>query len=338
MLAPRASIDRPASKPGDSAERELQLERRAKVLCATYALSRSDPALSRAHAIARGLGAQLLILHVIDPATPLRAARRRGALAHLVLDMHARKLARRGPGAQISVRTGRPYETIAKVAIDWDADLIVLGPHRRRFGDGLLGTSAERIAHKAERPVLVVNRESKSPYEHVLLTSDLSRMSAGIARVAKQLGLLKHSRASVVHALEHTRNAMLYLAGVNETGVAKYQRSLRQLASTEIDAQLFSAGLDSTNFTIFSPQIAPIRAIEQVARRMGSDLVAVGSSRFPVFKRMFFSSVSNEVLRSAKHDVLLVPPAAARRARRRASARAMRRLETESHQRSLKLH
>ena len=66
MLALRASDDRPVSKPVDSAARELQLERRAKVLCATYALSRSDPAVRRAHAIAHGLDAQLLILHVID--------------------------------------------------------------------------------------------------------------------------------------------------------------------------------------------------------------------------------------------------------------------------------
>jgi len=336
MLALKATIDRPGSTPADIGTRQIELERRMKVLCATGALSQSDAAVWRAHAIARGLGAELLLLHVVDSARPVRAVRRRSALARSILDAHARNLG--SNGAQISVRSGRPHETIAKVATEWDADLIVLGPYRRRFADGLRGTTAERIARKAGRPVLVVNRESTTPYQHVLLTSDLSRMSAGIARVTEQLGLLKRSRAAVVHGIEYSPNAMLYLAGVNETDVEKFQRSVRQLASDEIDVQLFSAGLDATHFTIFSPQISPIRAIEQIAKRTESDLVVVGSSRFPELKRLFHASVSNEVLRRAKHDVLLVSPAAARRARRRASVIAMDRLATATTQRSLQLH
>jgi nucleotide-binding universal stress UspA family protein len=336
MFALNSTIDRSAYTPADIGDRDAQVERRLKVLCATYALSLSDATVWRAHAIARGLGAELLLLHVVDSAKPLRAARRRSALAHTVLDAHVRTLG--SSGAQISVRSGRPLETIAKVATEWDADLVVLGPYRRRFADAISGTSAERIARKAGRPVLVVNRESKTRYQHVLLTSDLSRMSAGIARVSKQLGLLKRSRASVVHALEHTRNAMLYMAGVNQTDVGKYQQSIRKLASDEIDVQLFSVGLDSTHFTIFSPQIPPVRAIAEVAKRTESDLVVLGSSRFPAIKRLFVGSVSNEILRSANHDVLLVSPDAALRARRRASAIAMEGLETQAPQRSLKVH
>ena len=103
---------------------------------------------------------------------------------------------------------------IADVAIKWDADLIVLGPYRRRFGDSFRGTTAERVIRIADRPVLVVNRDSADPYEHVLLAADLSRMSIGIAHVTKELGLLEGARASVVHALQHTRGAMPYLAGV----------------------------------------------------------------------------------------------------------------------------
>ena len=48
-----------------------------------------------------------------------------------------------------------------------------------------------------------------------------------------------------------------------------------------------------------------------------ADVVVVGSSRFALLKRVFLGSVSNEVLRGMEHDVLLVSPASARRARRR---------------------
>jgi nucleotide-binding universal stress UspA family protein len=96
-----------------------------------------------------------------------------------------------------------------------------------------------------------------------------------------------------------------------------------QLAWNEIDMHLFNAGLDSAHFSIFSLQIPPTQAIEQTAERVGADLIVVGSSRFPALKRAFLGSVSNEVLRRAKIDVLLVPPDAARRARQRRSVKAL---------------
>lgn len=317
-MALRQLIDHSGAVPADVGARTFKLDRSPRVLCATDLRPRSERAVSRAHAIARGLGAQLLLLHVVDPAESARAIRRRGARARFMLDAHARKLARLGNGAQISVRAGRPHETIADVAIEWDADLIVLGPYRRRFGDSFRGTTAERVIRIADRPVLVVNRESAGPYEHVLLAADLSRMSIGIAHVTKDLGLLEDARACVVHALQHTRSAMLHLAGVRESEVGKYQQSLRELASDEIDTLLASAGLNSARCSVFSQENSPFRAIEQVANRIGSDLVVVGTSRFPLFKRVFIGSVSNEVLRGIKHDVLLISPVAARRAHRRA--------------------
>ena len=323
MLALRASNDRSRAMPADLGTREARVEPRLKVLCATTALVKSDPAVARARAIARGLGAKLHLVHVVDSAKPIRAARRHDALAGLILDAHARELAKAGERAKISVRSGQPYEVIADVAIEWDADLIVLGPYRQRFADALIGTTAERIAHKTGRAVLVVNRETETAYQHVLLTSDLSHLSGGIARVTKQLGLFRRSRASVVHALDRTRSAMLYRAGVSESEARTYQRSMGQLAWNEIDMHLFNAGLDSAQFSIFSLQIPPTQAIEQTAERVGADLIVVGSSRFPALKRAFLGSVSNEVLRRAKIDVLLVPPAAARRARQRRSVKAL---------------
>jgi len=288
-----------------------------RVLCATDLRTRSARAVSRADAIARGLGAQLLLLHVVDAAGSARASGDRGARARFVLDVRARKLARAGNGAQISVRTGRPHQTIADAAIKWDADLIVLGPYRRRFGDSFRGTTAERVIRIADRPVLVVNRDSAGPYEHVLLAADLSRMSIGVARVTKELGLLESGQASVVHALQHTRRAMPYLAGARESEAGKSRPSLRELAHDEIDTLLARAGLNAARVSVFSQENAPFRAIEQVASRLGSDLVVVGTSRFPLFKRVFIGSVSNEVLRGIKHDVLIISPVAARRAHRR---------------------
>jgi nucleotide-binding universal stress UspA family protein len=306
MSALRKAIEHSVVIPADTGT--LKVDRTPKVLCATDLSPRSEGALWRAHAIARRRGGQLLMLHVIPPAESVRAIRRHGVQARLNLDAQARKLARWGNTAEVSVRSGRPHQTIADVAIEWDADVIVLGPYSRRIGDGIRGTTAERIVRRAQRPVLVVNRESVGPYERVLLTSDLSRMSAGTARVTKQLGLLDHAQGAVVHALKHAH--LPYLDGRSESGSTEYQRFLSELSATEIETQLEDAGLTSDRFSIFSPSGAPVRAIEQVAQHVESDLVVVGSSRFPLLKRLFVRSVSNEVLRRIRQDVLLISPAA----------------------------
>lgn len=295
-------VNRSWAVPPDTPGVKFSPDRTPRVLCATDLGVGSGAALSRAQEIARALGADLHLLHVVDSASTARATRLRRDV-------------------QGSVRASRrPHRAIADLAIEWDADLIVLGPYRRRLGDSFRGTIAERVIRKADRPVLVVNREATGPYEHVLLASDLSRMSANIARVSKQFGLLEGSRVSAVHAPQHPLGLMLYLARGSESAVSIDRRSRSRFASTQIEAQLERAGLNGARISISSAQTSPLHAIEQVAQNAGSDLVVVGSSRFPLLKRVFIGSVSNDVLRRMKQDVLLVSPAAARRAQRRVLA------------------
>ena len=314
----------------DGGKQISRRDRSPRVLCATDLLERSDPAVSRSDAIARALGAQLLLLHVVDAAKSGVDTHRHGARARSTLNARARKLAQSGNGAQVSVRGGRPYKIIADVAIRWDADLVVLGPNSRRLGDSFRGTTAERVIRIADRPVLVVNRDSADPYKHVLLAADRSRMSIGIAHVTKELGLLEDAKASVVHALQYTGGALPYLAGIGESEIGNYQQSVRELAADEIDALLTSAGLDPSRVSVYSHESSPFRAIEQVASHIGSDLVVVGTSRFPLFKRVFIGSVSNEVLRGIEHDVLVISPVAARRAHRKAWIASRRRSQDEA--------
>src|SRR4026209_204904 len=100
------------SQPGErcgvrSGRKVFERCRSPRVLCATDLLSRSDRAVSRADAIARELGAQLLLLHVVDESGSALDTQRRGARARSILNAQARKLARSGNGAQVSVRAGR---------------------------------------------------------------------------------------------------------------------------------------------------------------------------------------------------------------------------------------
>ena len=74
---------------------------------------------------------------------------------------------------------------------------------------------------------------------------------------------------------------MLYLARGSESAVSNHQRSRSRLASEQIEAQLEAARSERGKSGL-TPQTSPFHAIEQVAQRVGSDLVVVGSSRFPL--------------------------------------------------------
>jgi nucleotide-binding universal stress UspA family protein len=306
--------------PPDIPAVKFSPDRAPRVLCASDLGVGSDAALSRTQEIARALDAQVLLLHVVDSASTAGETGRRRARAQLTVDALARKIAWPGGAVQGSVRASRrPHRAIADLAIEWDADLIVLGAYRQRLGDSFRGTVAERVIRRADRPVLVVNREATGPYEHVLLAAGLSPMSSNIARVCKQFVLRQGSRVSAVHAPQDSLGFMLYLARGSESAVSNSRRFHSRFASQQIEAHLERAGLNGVPVAISSPQTSPFHAIEQMAQRVGSDLVVIGSSRFPLLKRVFVGSVSNEVLRGIKQDVLLISPAAAWRARRRAS-------------------
>ncbi len=61
------------------------------------------------------------------------------------------------------VRIGKAADALAQVAVDYDADLIIVGTHRRRGLDRLLlGSVAEHLVRRAGCPVLVARPKDYS--------------------------------------------------------------------------------------------------------------------------------------------------------------------------------
>jgi nucleotide-binding universal stress UspA family protein len=201
------------------------------------------------------------------------------------------------------------------MAREWDADLIILGARTERFGESIVGTTAERVSRKARRPILVVNRDVAGPYQHVLLTSDLTKGSAEAASLADNVGLLDGGLTAVVHALSSAGVSMLRVSGVSEPAIQTYVRTMSQSTSHEILQQFEHAGVHTERMSVLAQQSSPLRAIEHAVQLTDADLVVVGSSEFPVLKRIVLGSISNEVLRTLTCDVLLVSAGAIKHAR-----------------------
>lgn len=134
----------------------------SRVLAALDLSAASLPTLKAAHRLAQLLGAQLRVLHVVEP-LPFahlmpggldEAAYHRGS-QEIFHGIVARLKAVRE--ADRVVRSGSPAEMIAEEAAAWHADLLVVGSHGKGWVDRiLLGSTTERLVTELPTSVLVV--------------------------------------------------------------------------------------------------------------------------------------------------------------------------------------
>ena len=133
-----------------------------RILLATDLSAASAGATDEALELARSLHADLLVVSVIDPATPLssrpvermdqrRAAREFAAQAIVV---QGRRV---GVSVSFLVWEGEPGPAIVELAHAEDADLVIVGSRgRNRVERFVLGSVSDHVVRHASCPVLIV--------------------------------------------------------------------------------------------------------------------------------------------------------------------------------------
>ena len=118
--------------------------------------------------LARSLGAEVALVHVIDPSVVVapEGGYPAGELVALAEQDGKRLLAGFSQRASIEppplefVQVGKPATEIVRAAKEWPGDLIVIGSHGRGGVERLLlGSVAEAVMRHATCPVLVVRSE-----------------------------------------------------------------------------------------------------------------------------------------------------------------------------------
>jgi nucleotide-binding universal stress UspA family protein len=136
----------------------------------------SLPAVRAAVELARLAGARLHLLHVTNAAIGDAEFRLRDQ-ARLAASGDVR-------GASVHVVAGAPGAEIVKHATRVDADVIVLGVHRRRGQSAALGTTATGVVDAAACPCLIVAGNLRLPLERVMAPIDFSEAAPGSLAVA----------------------------------------------------------------------------------------------------------------------------------------------------------
>jgi len=272
----------------------------------------SDPVLATALALARAAGATLHVAYAFDLPAPVQSAYARAAsLDSTVLDRYVDEV-RRGLEAQVGARAGgvtvvchvvvgAASECICRLAHEVAADLLVVGTTRRnRTWSRSLGATAEGIVWRSAVPVLVVTRPPGQEVRRVLLTSDLSALSAEVhERGLDVVGAFFHRGAPETRCLLVVQDAELPFARSGET--------LEHVAQRELDRCL---GERRPRGRAVQGKVrigCPSDEILAEATDWQADLVLLGVQGRAGPGPLRVGRVTGEVLRGAGRNVLVIP-------------------------------
>ena len=260
------------------------------VLVATDLDASSASALRTAARLAALAGAGLHLVHVSDPPVSGGESRLRELLREIAPD---------APGVESAqVVRGAPAGAIVDRAARVDADVVVLGPHRRGAGQaGELGSTAASVVRTAPCPCLVTATELRLPLERVIAAIDLSEASSGVLSVALSWASALRPREGKawLTALHVTPDPGEDTVERVRGEVERARARARGASFVEIHEQLSSGS-------------GPAGEILRRAASDAADLLVVGT-RGGDLPASGLGSVSAAVARATPCPLLLVPPA-----------------------------
>jgi nucleotide-binding universal stress UspA family protein len=273
------------------------------VLVATDLEPSSRDALDTASRLATLADASLHVVHVVPPREDGGGPAARSRAADAVRSELRRAKVPDGT-ATVHVLPGAPAEAIRSLADRISADVVIIGPHRRRGdvnGDPALGSTARSVVERAYAPCLIVGQQLRLPLERVLVPVDHS----DAARGALLVGL---SWASGLRIREGAGRAttLTALHVADASGMSTISPLEDELSELRREAGSW-AGVVVQGLT--EPGADPAQVIEHCAVRQGADIVVIGTRGMRANDDPRLGSVSASVAIRSEVPTLLVPPA-----------------------------
>lgn len=290
------------------------------ILLARDFSSISDQALRYAADLAQRSEATLHLLYANvlhddpfgdEPATPEVSPEER-IRKRLRLDPEDTPLTERYPGLKVEVDVRRDIAAapaILNYAADADVDLIAMGTHGRRgVRRLLLGSVAEEVVRRAERPVLTVRRdeaEETPTIERILVPIDFSDFSEEALRNACAWARLYDAQLDLLHVVEENLHPAFYVGGVQS--IYDVQPDIDEKARKRMREQLEAIDAEAASRAQVHVETGrAARKITQFAERAGSDLVIMSTHGLTGLEHFLLGSVTEKVVRHVAAPVLTV--------------------------------
>ncbi|QFU03316.1 universal stress protein UspE [Halomonas sp. THAF5a] len=260
-------------------------------------------AFARAVRLAVESGARLDIIHVLDPYLPHRVLH--DLEAAVVADLHAtltdlrEDYALPEPQSLIQTMAGAPYAEIIREAHERQADMIILGAHRKRGQPDLVaGTTLARVLRSAPCPVLSVSHLATQAWQDILVPVDFSLTSRHTLR--ETLKRFPEARLTLLHAWDIPGERELGSNGDFARWRDREVERLRTQLERETE-QLMSELDDVPELELVLEQGDPLEVLMTRLRRQPPDLLALGSRGQPGRQ----SQITERLLAEPHCDIML---------------------------------
>lgn len=286
------------------------------IVTATDFSAPSRHAAQRAAQLARAAGTGMTLMHTVGGsamedlrrwlADDSQAAGAIEASARARLQELATELGRReGLDVQARLSIGHPVEQITRYAQEVQADLLVTGTRGAGFFRGVVvGSTAERIAKRSGRPVLMVRQLPHEPYRRILVPVDFSEWSLAAIRLAQQVA--PQATLVLMHAVEVPFEGKMRLAGVADEVVMHYRGAAQREAQQRLSALAAQAGLSPDQVRLSTPEGAePWMLIVQEEQERDCDLVVIGRQGRHAIDEFLLGSTTRMVIADGAVDVLI---------------------------------
>ncbi len=219
------------------------------------------------------------------------------------ISRHMRDASASQLGWPVDIEVGPPASIIVREARRQGASLVVMGLRAHGTVERWLRDETTlRVVRESPVPVLAVTPLLNTLPQRVAVAVDFSRASLRAARVAISM-LAPNGTLHVVYVRPATDNSeetegtnAIYSQGI-ASSFARLRKELSVPAGIHVEAVLLDG--------------EPAPELIAFAYRADINLIAVGSHRHPFLTRLLVGSVTSALVRSAKHSLLIAPPAPA---------------------------
>lgn len=286
----------------------LRASRKSPVVIATDGKPQSDGAVALGGLIA-GQADGMHVVSVLRPmpvvpdvgvamTTDIDVVRRSDLLA----DAHGQVTRILGSPLSVQLTDGDPAGTVARLAHDAGASLIVCGLGRHSVVDRILGDeTALRLVRLADIPVLAVAEKQDRAPSSIVVACDFSETSLRAARVAASLAA-PAATINLVHVAPRPHSRYEWEG---------WGKAYREDALDALNAMKHQLRVEDRTIVVSIMLQGDIAAeLLRFAQSVNADLIATGSHGHGFVARMLVGSVATRILRAATCSVLTVPHAA----------------------------
>ena len=189
---------------------------------------------------------------------------------------------------------GPPHEMIVQAAVDANTNLILIGSGETQIGGKfILGTTAERIIQKSEKPVFVVKEGAPLNVQHILCPVDFSSTSK---RALKNAITMAHRFKAELTVLSISE--VNFSAWINpETGIGEENERRSAEHRRRFDNYLSQFNFTELNWNKVSRQGSPDKEIRNIISEKMVDLLVMGTTGKTGLNRWIMGSVTEKVVR-----------------------------------------